>query len=267
VEGIQIVQVDDRLSPVPNTVTEIACDSICMAFGSVPNIELAWLTGCEIEFDAARGGWVPTIDQCMETTQSSVFVVGEGAMVSEALYLDPRLAMGQARLAASAVARREGLSAAGPGKTGEPGMSLYPPWAWHRSLVNAGGPDVMVCQCEEVSRRELLDLSPPRYLQSEVRRPDGGLAGLSENGRTSQDFVKRLTRAGMGHCQGKRCRDHCAMLLADHGGHELSTIRSGSYRAPVRPVSLNVLWADDETEESRRNWRTWIHTADGISEL
>jgi hypothetical protein len=147
------------------------------------------------------------------------------------------------------------------------GTSLYPPWAWHRSLVSAGGLDVMVCQCEEVSRRELLDLSPPRYLQSEVRRPNGGLPGLSESGQASQDLVKRLTRAGMGHCQGRRCRDHSAMLLADSAARDLSTIRPASYRAPVRPLSLNVLWADDETEETRRDWRTWIHAADGISEI
>jgi NADPH-dependent 2,4-dienoyl-CoA reductase/sulfur reductase-like enzyme len=267
VEGIRIAQVDDRLTPVPNTEIDIACDSICMAFGAVPNIELAAVTGCEIEFDAARGGWIPATDRSMETTQGSVFAVGEGAMVSEAMFIDPALAMEQARRAARAIAQKEGLPAPKPGKTNDPGTSLYPPWAWHRSLVNAGGLDVMACQCEDVSRREFLDLSPPRYLGSEVRRPNGGLAGLSENGQTSQDLVKRLTRAGMGHCQGKRCRDHCVMLLADHAACELSAIRPASYRVPVRPLSLSVLWADDETEETRRDWRTWIHAADGIPEI
>ena len=125
----------------------------------------------------------------------------------------------------------------------------------------------MVCQCEDVSRRELLDLSPPRYLQSDMRKPNGGLDGLSEWGRASQDLVKRLTRAGMGHCQGKRCREHSAMLLAESAGRDLASITPASYRAPVRPLSLNILWADDETEETRRDWRTWIHAADGMPEI
>jgi hypothetical protein len=188
-------------------------------------------------------------------------------MVSEAMYLNPGLAMEQAGRAARAIAHKEGLTVPELGETGDIGTSLYPPWAWHRSLVNAGGLDVMVCQCEEVSRRELLDLSPPRYLLSEVRRPGGGLTGLSESGQASQDLVKRLTRAGMGHCQGKRCRDHSAMLLADSAARDLSAIRPASYRVPVRPLALSVLWADDETEETRCDWRTWIHAADGIPEI
>jgi len=267
VEGIRIVRVDDNLAPISGTEDEIACDAICMAFGAVPNIELAAVTDCKIVFDAARGGWIPATDQSMETTQNSVFVVGDGAMVSEAMFLDPNLAMEQAKRAARTIAHKEGLAALESGNTPDHGTSLYPPWAWHRSLVKAGGLDVMVCQCEEVSRRGLLDLSLPRYLQSEVRRPGGGLAGLSEGGQASQDLVKRLTRAGMGHCQGKRCRDHSAMLLADNASRELSAISPGSYRTPVRPLSLNVLWADDETEETRRDWRTWIHAADGIPEI
>jgi hypothetical protein len=57
------------------------------------------------------------------------------------------------------------------------------------------------------------------------------------------------------------------MLLADIAAGDLSAIRPASYRAPVRPLSLNILWADDETEETRRDWRTWIHAADGIPEI
>ena len=267
VEGIRLVQVDDKLSPIAGTETEIACDAICMAFGAVPNIELAAVTGCRIAFDRTRGGWIAATDRNMETSQDSVFAVGDGAMVSEAMYLDPALAVDQARRAARTIAHRQGLTSSGPDGTSDIGPSLYPPWAWHRSLVNAGGLDVMACQCEEVTRREILELSPPRYLESEVQTPGGGLAGLSRNGRTSQDLVKRLTRAGMGHCQGKRCRDHSAMLLAENASCELSAIRPGSYRTPVRPLSLNVLWADDETEATRRDWRTWIHAADGIPEI
>jgi hypothetical protein len=85
------------------------------------------------------------------------------------------------------------------------------------------------------------------------------VAALPPNGQRSQDLVKRLTRAGTGHCQGKRCRDQVLMLLADAAGTDLSRMVPGSYRVPVRPLPLNVMWAGDETEEVRRKWPIWLH--------
>ncbi len=130
---------------------------------------------------------------------------------------------------------------------------------WLRSLVAAGGMDVMVCQCEEVSRQQLLDISPPTYLGAGNMRGNGGIAALSPANRGSQDLLKRMTRAGMGHCQGKRCRDQVLMLLADATGRDLAELVPGTYRAPVRPIPLSVLWAGEETEEMRRTWPIWLH--------
>jgi hypothetical protein len=130
---------------------------------------------------------------------------------------------------------------------------------WLDTLVRAGGMDVIVCQCEEVSRRALLDVSPPSYLGAGNMRQSGGVAALSPASRTSQDLLKRMTRAGMGHCQGKRCRDQVLMLLAAATGAELGQLVPGSYRAPLRPLPLKVLWAGEETEAMRRNWPIWLH--------
>lgn len=267
VEGLRIAKVDHATAPFSDTTQDIACGAICMAFAAVPNIELAAVTGCRTGFDAARGGWIPVVDATMQTSQKSVFVVGDGAMVSEAMHLDPRIAMEQGRLAARAIAAVEGFGACVAAPAVQDSKSLYPPTLWHRTLVNAGGLDVVVCQCEDVTRREILDLSPPKYLQAANRNLGGGLAGLSVHGRSSQDQIKRLTRAGMGHCQGKRCRDHSAMLLAESASCNLAAIIPGSYRTPVRPLSLSILWPEDESEGTRRNWRTWVHAADGIPEL
>jgi NADPH-dependent 2,4-dienoyl-CoA reductase/sulfur reductase-like enzyme len=267
VTGIQIVEVDANASPIKGSEKELSCEGICLAMGAVPNVELAAVTGCEIIFDAALGGWVPSINSRMQTSENSVYVVGDGAMVTESMHIDPNLAMEQGRLAARAIATTIGAFPVPEISTAIIGRSNYPPTAWHRSLVSIGGIDVMVCQCEEVSRREIFDVSPPNYLAATNRKPNGGLAGLTESGRSSQDQIKRLTRAGMGHCQGKRCRDHTAMLLADASACSLSSIVPGSYRTPVRPLPLKVLWPEEETDETRREWRTWIHAADGIPEV
>ena len=261
VQAARLVAVDSDLAPVPASTQEIACDTICMAFGAVPNVELASLTGCRIAFDASHGGWVPALDENFRSSQPNVFVVGDGAGVSDLMHLDPALAAEQGRRAARAIAADAGLCdapAGAPAATGDDVM-LEDARDWLRSLVAAGGMDVMVCQCEEVSRRALLDVAPPTYLGAGNMRSNGGIGALSPAGRGSQDLLKRMTRAGMGHCQGKRCRDQVLMLIAEATGRDLSQLVPGSYRAPVRPLPLSVLWAGEETDEMRRTWPIWLH--------
>src|SRR3970282_891196 len=112
-----------------------------------------------------------------------------------------------------------------------------------RAAIEAGGWDVGVCQCEEVTRRELVGLQPPRYL---AWRSDAtsarGLDTLLREGPLNQDQVKRLTRAGMGPCQGRRCREQVALLLADAAGVPVAAVPLARYRPPVRPLPLSVLW-------------------------
>ncbi|AJY44001.1 FAD-dependent oxidoreductase [Burkholderia humptydooensis] len=261
VKEIQLVKVDDALRPRPGTEYIVSCDTVCMAFGVVPNIELASVTGCKMEFQPQLAGWIPETTAQMQTSVSSVFVVGDGAGVTEASLLDADVACEQGRTAARRIAELEGLQSedTAPSRVGSPGGSTYPPDRWLASFVAAQGLDVVVCQCEEVSRRELIQVGPPRYLDAKNRCPSGGLDGLGNVGRTSQDLLKRLTRAGMGHCQGKRCRDQTLILLADATNSNLADISPGSYRCPVRPIPLKVMWADDETEEIRRTWPTWLH--------
>jgi NADPH-dependent 2,4-dienoyl-CoA reductase/sulfur reductase-like enzyme len=257
VRGIRILPVDSSLQPVRSSMQEIACDTVCMAFGVVPNVELASVSGCRTVFDAARGGWVPEIDTDFRTSIPSIRVVGDAAGVSETMHLDPELAAEQGRHAVRAIAGAEGHEAHPVPQEENP--VLPDARTWLRSLVAAGGMDVVVCPCEDVTRRELLDLSPPKYLGAGNWRSSGGVAALPPNGQRSQDLVKRLTRAGTGHCQGKRCRDQVLMLLADAAGTDLSRMVPGSYRVPVRPLPLNVMWAGEETEEMRRKWPIWLH--------
>ncbi|WP_245643715.1 FAD-dependent oxidoreductase [Paraburkholderia oxyphila] len=260
VKAIELVKVDHTLRPRPGTEYVVTCDTVCMAFGVVPNIELASVTGCKMKFEPKLGGWLPETTAQMQTTSASVFVVGDGAGVTEATLLDAAVACEQGRTAARHIASIEGLhDQVDGGLSLTPDASAYPPNQWLESFVAAQGLDVVVCQCEEVSRRELVQVSPPGYLHAKDRCPAGGLEGLGEVGRSSQDLLKRLTRAGMGHCQGKRCRDQTLLLLANATKTNLADISPGSYRVPVRPIPLKVMWADDETEETRRNWPTWLH--------
>lgn len=262
VRAIHIVAVDAEGKPARGSMQEIACDTVCMAFGVVPNVELAAVAGCRILFDPTRGGWMPETDGNFQASLPNIHVVGDAAGVSEEMHLNAEIAAEQGRRAARAIAFTEGLLQEAPPISAKPteSDSLFPAARiWLRSLVQAGGMDVVVCQCEEVTRRELLEVSPPKYLGAGNMKSCGGVTSLSPAGRTSQDLVKRLTRAGMGHCQGKRCRDQTMMLLAEATGTEMGKLVPGSYRVPVRPLPLSIMWAGEETEEMRRTWPIWLH--------
>jgi D-hydroxyproline dehydrogenase subunit alpha len=262
VKSVELVGVDANGEPIEGNAIEIPCDTVCIAVGVVPNIEFASATGCKIEFNRALGGWVPVVSASMQTSLPNVFVVGDGAGLTDEMLLDSAQAESQGRRAAQFIAANSSEDESLPADTAPrallPGdCSNYPPNEWLDAFVRAQGLDVVVCQCEEVSRQELLDVSPPGYLKAPDRVPCGGLKGLSEFGQSSQDLVKRLTRVGMGHCQGKRCRDQSAMLLAQAAGKSVEVITPGSYRCPVRPIPLRIIADVEETEEMRAGWSYW----------
>lgn len=121
--------------------------------------------------------------------------------------------------------------------------------AWLAAMATA---ESMVCRCEEVRLAELMDLSPPKYLGDNRHHT---LAGL---GPLNQDQVKRLTRAGMGPCQGRRCRDAVHALLAQGAA---SMPPMASFRPPLRPLPLAALAALPETAEIHDNWTGWFGIA------
>lgn len=262
VRAARLVAVDGKLQPVPNCVREILCDTIVMAYGTVPNVELPALAGCTLSYSATRGGWVPAVEGGTCTSLPFIHVAGDLVGTGEVTHRDTAVAVRQGQDAVRAIATACGLVASAvPALNPELAADTGAAADWLRSLLAVGGLDVTLCQCEEVTRRELVGVQPPRYLGS-GSAATGGIDGLGSRARTSQDLLKRLTRVGMGHCQGKRCRDHGALLIAGATGCPLEEVRPGSYRAPVRPLPLATLWPHDESEEMRKRWPIWLHPLD-----
>jgi hypothetical protein len=117
--------------------------------------------------------------------------------------------------------------------------------AWLAAMAT---PDSTLCRCEDVTLADLLDLRPPRYLGDDRHQP------LDSLGALNPDQVKRLTRAGMGSCQGRRCRDAVHALLSRDGARA----PMASYRPPLRPLSLAALAALPEPPEIRADWTGWF---------
>ena len=78
-----------------------------------------------------------------------------------------------------------------------------------------------VCRCEEVKRESI-----------EQAIKEGAL---------SLDAVKRLTRAGMGLCQGRTCRRLVSRLIVEVGGKSREELLPPTIRPPVRPLPVRSL--------------------------
>ena len=234
----------------------ISADTVCLAIGLVPNIELLSLLGCELSFKSELGGYVPVHDDRMRTSVDSVFVGGDVAGVHDGMALDSDIARMQGRLAGVAAAESLGALDEEEAVARIGGLRSADSTAnevhsnrrrWLKSLVNAGGPDVFVCQCEEVTFSDVIETRPPRYLGWESEQMSRrNLSTLMEDGPINPNYVKRLTRVGTGHCQGRLCREQVSMLLAEESGTDVAEIPFMSYRPPVRPLPLKVMWPEED---------------------
>jgi len=87
-----------------------------------------------------------------------------------------------------------------------------------RGDVTAADDDLVICRCEEITKGEIRD--------------------AIQNGMTTLNGIKRVTRAGMGLCQGQTCQGLVTRLLAEELGYSATEIEPTTARAPVRPIPL-----------------------------
>lgn len=87
----------------------------------------------------------------------------------------------------------------------------------------------IICRCEEITEREI---------RGAIRQFDLKTA----------DEVKRLTRAGMGLCQGRTCALLVERIISEEINKKLSEIFPSNSRPPVRPIKIEFLAKKEEKE-------------------
>ncbi|RLB43630.1 MAG: (2Fe-2S)-binding protein [Deltaproteobacteria bacterium] len=80
--------------------------------------------------------------------------------------------------------------------------------------------DMIICRCEEITKGEIKE--------------------AIRNGIRTLNGIKRITRAGMGLCQGQTCERLISQILSEELGIGRDEIEPTTARAPVRPVSISV---------------------------
>lgn len=245
VERLVLAEVGDHHRLTGEEVS-IEADTLCVAIGRQPAVELAYLCGCALTYDPAGGGVLPRRDADGRTSQEGILVAGDLAGAFDRAFPDPGVVERSGQLAAITAAEALGrLDAAAAGGmraearaagdlTAMPRATMSPnghesyPSAWHRVADALATDDLVICRCEEVTRGAVL-------------------AAAELVGAEHPDEVKRVSRAGMGLCQGRGCRPLIAGLLAARTGRPLAVLPLASYRPPVRSLPLAAL----ATEEDR----------------
>ena len=88
------------------------------------------------------------------------------------------------------------------------------------SAEQADADDLVICRCEEITRAEIKE--------------------AIQNGMRTLNGVKRITRAGMGLCQGQTCQRLVAQILSEELGISSAEVDPTTARGPVRPLRLEV---------------------------
>lgn len=87
---------------------------------------------------------------------------------------------------------------------------------------------IIVCRCEDLTLGEIRE--------------------KINEGFTSLDELKRITRCGMGPCQGKTCSQIIAREIAKVTGQSLEEILLPAHRPPIGGIKLGELVGDDDEE-------------------
>jgi glycine/D-amino acid oxidase-like deaminating enzyme len=204
----------------------IAADAVCVTDGFLPSNALPRLLGCAHRAAPDGPGLAVVRDEVGRTSQPDVLVVGEAGGFGGA-----HVAMAQGRLAGMAARRLLGLPDLPGGHAARHVLRRHNGFqAGLRRLFAAADPGLSLandatplCRCEGVT------LGTMR-------------AAITRHGVGDAAMLKRVTRAGMGRCQGRYCAEYIDALL--HPGAAACEWRGFAPQVPVRPVPAGALAAE-----------------------
>ncbi len=107
VKEVVIAEVDDKFQPIPGTEKRLEADTVAIAAGLKPVVDLPRLMNCDFSFNGVFGGWIPLHNKNMETSVEGIYIAGDSTGVEEA-----NTALEEGRIAGIAAAESLGLISA-----------------------------------------------------------------------------------------------------------------------------------------------------------
>ena len=225
VESAVVAPLDPAGGRLPGPEREIEADAVCLGYGFVPANEIPRALGCRHHIDPESGSLVVARTRTGRTSIPSVWVVGDAGGVEGAYAARALASMAAAEVLADlgaapadrrpSLVRRAERSRRRHLRFQRALRRLYRARPLTTQLADSG---TVVCRCESVSL-------------GEIRR-------AVSDGAASAGAVKRLTRAGMGKCQGRYCSPSVLALAARAVGAPPDELSGFAPQIPARPVEI-----------------------------
>ncbi len=195
--------------------------------GLIPAIHPTLSIGCEHAWNSDQDSYSPQVDPWGETSESGIFVAGDGAGIAGA-----KAAVLRGRISAIGIAARLGrLSPIEADRQAKPlradlkrALAARPfldRYYRPRGAALSPADEALACRCEEVSAAKI--------------------RAMAQSGRPDPNRIKTFTRAGMGPCQGRQCNYAIANILAENGERAVADIGLYRVRPPFKPLTLGEL--------------------------
>ncbi len=203
-------------------------DSVLLGYGFNPVNELLRLIGTRHRYDPKWACLITERDNNCQTSHASVFAVGDccglqGSKIAEA----------EGIIAAKAAIQEIGLRAystfwqrIAPARLSKVLHRRFQAGLWalfgppSRQFAPST-PDTIICRCEEISKEQI--------------------DSLLRSGHTDIGEIKRLTRLGMGRCQGRYCEHFVVQSLDQTTGTTPDEETFFAPRTPIRPIALKEI--------------------------
>ncbi len=225
-----LARLDAAGHPVAGTERTLEVDAVCTGFGFAPSTEISRALGCEHRYDPGRDVLEVVRDDAGLTSLPTVRVIGDGGASQGA-----KVALAQGELAGAAlVAELRGGAGQGSGSAARRRLrrnlrfqrALSRAYAAPHLALQLADDDTVVCRCEDVTLADA--------------RADAGLL--------SSGAIKRVTRAGMGPCQGRYCGATLQAIARDNSGVAVDAFSGLRPQAPIKPVRIGQIADRDEGE-------------------
>jgi NADPH-dependent 2,4-dienoyl-CoA reductase/sulfur reductase-like enzyme len=231
-ERAVVARIDAAGVPVPGTEQVFDVDAVCVGLGFMPGNELARLLGVRHSVDPSTGGYVVERSRSGRTNRPDVWVAGDAAEVRGA-----KVAESAGVLAGADVIASLGLAAGDVGPVRAATRQRGRHERFQRALRRTyrapvlfsqlADPDTIVCRCESVPLATI----------------DASIEGVHSAGA-----LKRMTRVGMGRCQGRFCGFVVADRVATATGTAVDGFAGFAPQPPLRPTPLAMLAAAPDTD-------------------
>lgn len=228
VEEAVITQVDENWRPVAGTEKVLEVDTICLAFGFVPSLQLPRLLGCDCRWVPGLSAWATWCDTDQRSSVPRIFVAGEttgigghDVAILEGAVAGVKAAADLGKLSADEAEKRLSKVRAELKRHQEFADFLNRTFSIRPGIYELIREDTVICRCEEATA--------------------GQIARVAREWNGNLRTIKQLTRAGMGQCQGRICGPLVAQIAARESGRAVEELTVDTPRPPIKPVPLDAL--------------------------